>query len=54
MQQSKPLFMENEEWYYFDETEFRYKLTSKATEEARKSYDKFYELLELEEGQKEE
>lgn len=38
--------MENEEWFYFDEEEFRYKLTDKATEKARKSYEEFYELLD--------
>ena len=38
----KPYFMENKEWFYFDEDEFRYKLTDKATEEAKKSYKEFY------------
>lgn len=40
--QSKPYFMSNEEWYYFDDADFKYKLTDKATDEARKSYDEFY------------
>ena len=26
----EPYFMKNEEWYYFDEEEFLYKLTDKA------------------------
>lgn len=41
----KPYFMENEEWYYFDEKDFMYKLTEKAPEEAVKSYEEFYALL---------
>ena len=39
---SKPYFMENEEWYYYDEEEGIYKLTDKATREARESYKEFY------------
>ena len=27
MQVEKPYFMNNTEWYYFDEKEFKYKLT---------------------------
>lgn len=38
--------MSNKEWYYFDEIEFKYKLTDEATDEAKKSYSEFYELLE--------
>ena len=38
--------MYNKEWYYFDEADFKYKLTDKATEEARKSYDEYYRNLE--------
>lgn len=41
--QSKPYFMSNEEWYYFDDADFKYKLTDKATDEARKSYNEFYQ-----------
>lgn len=41
----KPYFMENKEWYYFDEEEFRYKLTPKAPEDAIKSYKDFYAAL---------
>ena len=26
----RPFFMSNPEWYYFDEEEFKYKLTEKA------------------------
>lgn len=37
-----PYFMNNEEWYYYDEKEEIYKLTEKATEEARQSYYEFY------------
>lgn len=43
---SKPYFMENDEWYFWDEIEFEYKLTDKAPKEAVDSYKKFYEELE--------
>lgn len=42
----EPYFMKNTEWYYFDEEEFMYKLTDKATPEAVKSYNEFYAELE--------
>lgn len=38
----KPYFMSNKDWYYFDEEEFCFKLTDKATPEAKKSYAEFY------------
>lgn len=41
----EPYFMKNKEWYYFDEEEFKYKLTDKATEEAIKSYKEYYDLI---------
>ena len=41
----KPYFMENENWYFFDENEFIYKLTDKATKKAQKSYLDFYNTL---------
>ena len=41
----KPYFMSNEEWFKFDEKEFKYVLTEKATEEAKESYKEFYSLL---------
>lgn len=37
-----PYFMKNKEWYYFDEDDFMYKLTDKAPEEAKKSYNEYY------------
>lgn len=40
--QSEPYFMKNDAWYYFDRKEWKYKLTDKAPEEARKSYEEFY------------
>lgn len=43
---SEPYFLKNEEWFYFDEIEFRYKLTDKAPEKAKESYKAFYEELE--------
>lgn len=42
----KPLFLTNEDWFYFDEDEMMYKLTDKATEEAKKSYEAYYKMLE--------
>ena len=42
IQPEEPYFMSNEEWYYFDEKECKYKLTDKATDEAKKSYNEFY------------
>ena len=38
----EPYFLSNGDWFYFDEQEFRYKLTDKAPEEAVKSYEEFY------------
>ena len=38
----KPYFMENESWYYFDEEEFCYKLTSEAPQKAQESYKEYY------------
>lgn len=45
-----PYFLTNEEWYYIDETDpyFRYRLTDKAPVEARKSYEDFKALFEVE------
>lgn len=42
----EPYFLTNKEWYYFDEEEFKYKLTDKATDKAKESYKKFYEEIE--------
>ena len=42
MTQEFPYFMENKEWFYFDEDEFRYKLTDKAPKKAKESYEEFY------------
>ena len=38
----EPYFLSNKEWFYYDEEEFCYKLTSKATKEAIESYEDFY------------
>ncbi len=46
MTQDKPFFMSNKEWYYFDESDFCYKLTEAAPEKARQSYKEFYDALE--------
>ena len=40
-----PYFMENPAWYYHDDNEGIYKLTSEAPEKARKSYEEFYHEL---------
>lgn len=40
-----PFFMENEEWYYFDFKEKKYKLTEKAPESAKKDYEDYYKQL---------
>ena len=42
----EPYFLSNKDWFYYDEEEFCYKLTDKATKEAIKSYEEFYELLD--------
>lgn len=42
MSEKQPYFLTNEDWYYFDEDEFRYKLTDKAPEKAVESYKQFY------------
>ncbi len=41
-----PYFLTNQEWYYFDEKEFKYKLTDKAPQEAIDSYNECYKMLE--------
>lgn len=40
--QEKPYFLENEEWYKFNEEEWKYELTDKAPQEAIDSYNDFY------------
>lgn len=41
----QPYFMSNEAWYYFDEEEWKYKLTKEAPPKAVKSYEEHYALL---------
>lgn len=40
----EPYFMKNEEWYYHDEKEWKYKLTEKgkAIPKVVKSYEEYY------------
>lgn len=47
MTQDIPYFMENKEWYTFNETEFRYELTALGSDikRVRDSYDEFYAEL---------
>lgn len=40
--QHEPYFMKDKSWYFFDEDNWIYKLTDKATDEAKKSYEDFY------------
>lgn len=42
MKQDIPYFMNNPDWYYFDDKAFCYKLTDKAPKEAKDSYNEFY------------
>ena len=42
----KPYFLTNEDWYYYDYEELRYRLTDKAPEKAVKSYEEFYKSIE--------
>ena len=48
MDAEMPYFMTNSEWYYYDpdDPDHGYKLTDKAPEKARKSYEEFYGLLD--------
>ena len=39
----EPYFVQNKDWYYYDEKEGRCKLTEKAPPEAVKSYNEWYE-----------
>lgn len=41
---SKPYFMTNSKWYYFDETTYRFYLHEDAPSEAVESYRRFYSL----------
>ena len=38
----RPYFMENKDWYYYDEQEGVIKLTDKAPKEAKQSYEEWY------------
>lgn len=38
----QPYFFKNEEWFYYDGKTNKFYLTDKAPEEARKSYEEFY------------
>lgn len=46
MTTSKPYFMNNDDWYYYDYEEKKYKLTDKAPQKAIESYNEFYKLLD--------
>lgn len=43
---SMPYFITNKDWYYYDDTEEKFKLTEKATKEAKESYKNFYKVEE--------
>lgn len=38
----RPYFLENKEWYHFDEKNHCYVLNDKAPEKAKKSFEDFY------------
>ena len=38
----EPLFMQNEEWYYYDFDEKKYKLRDGVPKEVEESYEQFY------------
>lgn len=38
----KPYFLNNKEWYYYDEAARCFRLTDKAPDKAVKSYNEFY------------
>lgn len=40
-----PYFMTNKNWFYFDEKEWKYKLTDKAPKKAVESYKEFYKFI---------
>ena len=40
-----PFFMKNEDWYEFDFKKRRYVLTDKAPQEAKDSYEKYYQEM---------
>ena len=42
----RPYFMNNDEWYYWDRKEWKYKLTDKAPQKAIDSYNEFYKIIE--------
>ena len=42
MQIGRPYFMNNKSWYFYNEETERFELTDKATKEAIKSYEEFY------------
>lgn len=46
MMTERPYFLNDKEWFYFDEDKCCYGLTDKATEKAKESYKEFYNLLE--------
>lgn len=45
MIQEMPYFLSNDEWYYYDYKEMKYKLTDKAPKEAIESYRQFYKEI---------
>lgn len=45
MEKIEPYWHKNKDWYYYDIKERIFKLTSKATEKARKSYLEYYNKL---------
>lgn len=50
MIQDIPYFFTNQEWWYYDWDEMIYKLTDKATKEAKESYEEFYKEVKEDEN----
>lgn len=46
MQIERPYFMSDKSWYFYNDKTERFELTNKATKEAIKSYNEFYELVD--------
>lgn len=38
----RPYFLTNKKWYYYDENNYKYVLTDKASQKAKNSYNEYY------------
>lgn len=46
MELTKPYFLKNKNWFYYDEEEMKYKLKKDAPAEAIKSYNDYYRQID--------